>query len=508
MPRLAPGDAPEASAMPEPTSWGVEEVFTVGRHAILLTALCLLWTSTEAGEYNYPYHDPYLATVTTAILNADGLNPGLKREVVHVPVLLDRNRLPTLKGRGELSVALYRQPNAAPLMFMLSGIGSSPYFGAATYCARLFHDMGFHVVILPSPMTWNFALAASRSGVPGNVPEDARDLYHAMQKTLRVLKDRYGVAITVIDFMGVSLGALEGAYLSVLDAKERKIGIDRYLLANPPPDLTYALKKLDDMDALANRFGPSKSEAIMAKALAIVEPLTKDRQFDTAVFDTLVKEFSVFTTEEIQFLIAKYLQTMLPELVYVTEVIQEPGLREATKAQVRRRIRDVKSVTVMEYSEKIGVPTWRVKAGEPKADLETFTARGSLAPILAGLRDNPRVHIVHNVDDFLADPKSIEELKEVMGDRMMLYPSGGHLGNLWYPETKNYVLGLFPAARKLPPSWPSPTWSGGPRRSGTSPISDQHAATCASRPSTSSSASWDEMGAPADAASHACRPAL
>lgn len=423
------------------------EDFTVRHHVIALTALCLLWSSAEAGEYKYPYRDPYLATVTTAILNADGLNPGLKREVVHVPVLPDRNQLPTLEGRGELSVALYRQPHAAPLMFILSGIGSSPYFGAATYFARLFHDKGFHVVILPSPMSWNFGLAASRSGVPGNVPEDARDLYDAMQETLRVLKGRYGVGITGIDFMGVSLGALEGAYLSVLDAKERKIGIDKYLLANPPPDLTYALKKLDDMDALQNTFGRSKSEAIMAKALAIVEPFTEDRQYGPAVFDKLVKKFSVFTTEEIQFLIAEYLQTVLPELVYVTEVIQEPQLREATKAQARRRIRDAKHVTFMEYSEKIGVPTWRVEAGEPKADLETFTTRGSLAPILAQLRDNPRVYIVHNVDDFLADPKSIEELKEVMGDRMMLYPSGGHLGNLWYPETTNYVLGLFRAAQ-------------------------------------------------------------
>ena len=55
--------------------------------------------------------------------------------------------------------------------------------------------------------------------------------------------------------------------------------------------------------------------------------------------------------------------------------------------------------------------------------------------------------IVHNADDFLAEPKSIEELKEVMGARMVLYPSGGHLGNLWYRETKNYVLGLFRRAR-------------------------------------------------------------
>jgi hypothetical protein len=410
---------------------------------VVLALICLLRSTAEAGEYKYPYHDPYLATVTTAILNADGLNPGLKREVVHVQVLPDRKGLPTLEGRDELSVALYRQSGAARLMFILSGIGSNPYFGAATYFARLYHDEGFHVVILPSPMSWNFALAASRSGVPGNVPDDARDLYDAMQKTLRVLKDRHGVAITGIDFMGVSLGALEGAYLSVLDAKERKIGFDKYLLANPPSDLTYALKKLDDMVSLGKRFGRARADAIMAKALAIVEPFTRERKYDPAVFDKLVKQFSVFTSEEIQFLIAEYLQTVLPELVYVTEVLHEPKNPRATKAEARHRIHDAKHMTFTEYSESIGVPTWRVEAGEPKADLATFTARGSLAPILEQLRDNPRVYVVHNADDFLAEPKSIEELKEIMGERMTLYPSGGHLGNLWYPETRDHVVSIF-----------------------------------------------------------------
>ena len=46
-----------------------------------------------------------------------------------------------------------------------------------------------------------------------------------MQTTLAFLRSRYGVEATSVDFMGASLGALEGAYLSVLDADEGKIGI-------------------------------------------------------------------------------------------------------------------------------------------------------------------------------------------------------------------------------------------------------------------------------------------
>jgi hypothetical protein len=59
------------------------------------------------------------------------------------------------------------------------------------------------------------------------------------------------------------------------------------------------------------------------------------------------------------------------------------------------------------------------------------------------LRSNPKVHILHNVDDFLAERKSIEALKETLGDQVTLYPYGGHVGNLWYPENKKTIVKFF-----------------------------------------------------------------
>jgi hypothetical protein len=399
-------------------------------------------------EYGYPFRDPYLATMTAALLNADGLTPGLKRQVVHVPVLSGRNHLPGLEGRGEVSVALYRQHRAAPLMFILSGIGSNPYFGLATYYASLFHHQGFHVVILPSPMTWNFALAASRSGAPGYPPEDARDVYEVMQKTLGVLKNRYNVKVTAISFMGASLGALEGAYLSVIDAGEGKIGIERYLLVNPPIDLSYALQKLEEWDGLQDKFGKERSDTIRSRARGIVERYAQEKRDDPTTVDRFAKEFSSFTPEELQFLIVEYVQTMLPELVYVTQVIQNPSTLTAGTVEVRKRLLGAKAFTLMEYQEKIAIPSWRRAAIEPQADTESLTRRGSLMAILDRLRADSRVYVMHNADDILIDRRSVEALQEAMGDRMILYPLGGHLGNLWYWQNKESILKLFRGSRE------------------------------------------------------------
>src|SRR5690242_5630503 len=406
-------------------------------------ALCLSPSMVQAEEYRYPYRDPYLATATTAILTTEGMTSRPKREAIHVPVRAGRNHLPALEGRGAVSMTLYRQDRPAPLLFVLAGIGSNSYFGLGTYLAWLFHQQGFHVVILPSPMSWNFALAASQSGAPGYAPADARDLYRTMQETLTLLRTRYHVVTTRIGFLGASLGALDGAYLSVIDDQERKVGIDTYLLLNPPLDLTYALGRVDEWNALGLKFGRDRSEALVARALAIVDAFSTERRDDPAVFDRLTGEFSRFTTEEIQFLLAKALQTALPELVYVTEVIQDRDARPTTRDEARRRIQAANRVTFVDYAERLAVPRWRQQGAGLPTDLQGFARRGSLTPILERLRGNPRVHIVQNADDVLTTRQSIRQLQQALGPRVVVFPYGGHLGNLWYSDNKDYMLRIF-----------------------------------------------------------------
>ena len=409
-------------------------------------ALCLSSSLVQAEEYRYPYRDPYLATVTTAILTSEGMTPRLKREAIHVSVRAGRDHLPALEGRGQVSMTLYRQDRPAPLLFVLAGIGSNSYFGLGTYLAWLFHQHGFHVVILPSPMSWNFALAASQSGAPGYAPADARDLYRTMQETLTLLRARYHVVPTRIGFLGASLGALDGAYLSVIDAQERKVGIATYLLLNPPLDLNYALGKVDEWNALGAEFGRDGSEALVARALTIVDAFSTERLDDPAVFDRLTGEFRKFTREEIQFLLAKALQTALPELVYVTEAIQRDA-RPTTRDEARRLIKAANRVTFVDYAERLAVPLWRQQQADgTPTDLQGFARQGSLTPILEQLRGNPRVHIVHNADDILTTRQAIHQLQQALGPRVVVFPYGGHLGNVWYPENKDYMLRIFGVA--------------------------------------------------------------
>ena len=415
----------------------------------LIALLSLAARSVQAAEYNYPYHDPFLATATTAILSDDGTKAQDKSTIVHVTGLPGRNKLPTLEGRGDVSINFYQHDHPAPLLFILPGVGANPFFGAAPYLASFFYRENFHVVILPSPMSWNFALSASRTGSPGYVPEDARDLYTIMQRTLEMLKNRYDLRITKIDFMGLSLGGLEGAFLSVIEADEKKIGIEKYLLVNPPIDLAYAVNKLDEWTALGNKFGRDKSQEIVSKAIAIVDSFSGEKPDDPEILDRFIKKFAIFSKEELQFLVAQSLQSQLPELIYATQAIDDQKILSAPKNEMRKRLEEAKGLTLTDYNEKIGLPLWRQQAAEPQANLESFIERGSLTHTLDRLRGNPKVHIMHNADDILINRKSIEELKETLRDRVILYPYGGHLGNLWYPENKRDALKILKSASEV-----------------------------------------------------------
>jgi predicted alpha/beta-fold hydrolase len=264
-----------------------------------------------------------------------------------------------------------------------------------------------------------------------------------MQKTLTMLRERYDVKPTVIRFVGVSLGALEGAYLSVIDADEGKIGIANYLLINPPVDADYAVKKIDEWSRLASKFGPEKSHELVSRALAIVDSFSDQRPDDPAVIRRLAKKFAGFTTEELQFLIAETLQSQLHELVFVTQAIHDQKVLAAPKEDIRKRLREAKGFKLVDYNRMIAAPIWRRRLGDLRAEPDGLLEQSSLTRVMDRLRSNPKVHILHNVDDFLAERKSIESLKETLGDQVTLYPYGGHLGNLWYPENKKTVLGLI-----------------------------------------------------------------
>ena len=401
-------------------------------------------------SYPYPYKNPYLATATVAIMKGrDELlsDDAVFRRSLKIKILENRDDLYLLEGMGTLRVRFYQQPRSAPLIFIIPGLGSSAYSGAARYIAELLVDEGFHVLILPSPFNWNFTLAASRSGFPGLIQEDSEDLYSAMQLTLNYIKEHYGAKVGRTGLIGLSNGALYAAYISQIDAEQKNIGIATYLLVNPPVDLLEGIEKIDQMAQLAKKFGTEKTKRIEAYGLGVAaEVLEKefnDPFSDPEYFANWDKRFHL-TDKQIQYLIGRELQSSIGDVIYVLELVHYIGVLRTPISYTNRndRFNEAHSYSLMDYVKVFLIPRLKQRRGtQPGAG--ALNVRFSLKEVESTLMTNKNIFVMHNRDDFLVSSADLDYLEGLLGDRAKIYPYGGHMGNLWYSQNRKDIVSIF-----------------------------------------------------------------
>ena len=56
------------------------------------------------------------------------------------------------------------------------------------------------------------------------------------------------------------------------------------------------------------------------------------------------------------------------------------------------------------------------------------------------LRTSPKIAAVTNVDELILNENDIIFLKDVFKDRLVVYPRGGHCGNMFYKENVDVML--------------------------------------------------------------------
>jgi hypothetical protein len=71
-----------------------------------------------------------------------------------------------------------------------------------------------------------------------------------------------------------------------------------------------------------------------------------------------------------------------------------------------------------------------------------------MSGVEAHLKTDERVFLLHNADDFIVKPEDLNHLQSVFGARMRLYPHGGHMGNLWFPENLGTIFEIFSALER------------------------------------------------------------
>jgi hypothetical protein len=68
--------------------------------------------------------------------------------------------------------------------------------------------------------------------------------------------------------------------------------------------------------------------------------------------------------------------------------------------------------------------------------VDAFAESESIVHLKDFLGSSKDIFLFHNADDFLLTPQDPDFLQNLMGNRMILYPHGGHCGNAWYSENR------------------------------------------------------------------------
>jgi hypothetical protein len=333
----------------------------------------------------------------------------------------------------KLRVWFSAQKNPAPLAIVISGTGSDGNTGKLSTLRGALYGAGFHVLTMPSPTFPGFIVAASSTGVAGDLTQDSHDLYAAMQQIIAHLPR--GVQITEIDVLGYSLGAANAAMVKSIDATEQKLKIRRAVLINPPFSLFTSIARLDKLFATSIG-GDAGFEALYQRLYAELANLYRssnalevDSSFLLGAATTVLKSDEEFSAAvALTFRIALVNMFFAGDLYAGTGVVVDPKHPPKVSDSLEETARVLRRKPFSEYFAKVFAPYYM--AHRPGATKESLVAQNRLDNIGDALRNNPDYYAQTNSDDLILDRTELDWLRNTFATRIAVYDHGGHLGNI------------------------------------------------------------------------------
>ncbi|MCY1258690.1 hypothetical protein D9M68_446150 [compost metagenome] len=429
----------------------------ISRVAALLGGLALALAGpasardVDQASYGYPLANPFEATIATT-------PPELRAQVPDNSDIDQHDYALKLRPEREhelpdnfwpvkkLHYRLARQDGPAPLIFIIAGTGAHYASSTPNYLKQLFYGAGYHVVQLSSPTSWDFMVSASRFATPGYTPDDADDLYRVMQAVRAQHPD---LEVTDFYLTGYSLGALHAAYVSHLDETRRSFNFKRVLLLNPPVNLYTSISNLDRLVQTEVK-GITDNRTFYGVILGKLTRYFQQKGYidlnDAFLYD-FQQSRQHLSNEEMAMLIGATFRFSAADIAFTSDLINRRGLiippnypvSESTSL-VPFFARAMQCDFECYVTEQL-IPMWRARYNG--GSLPQLINQVSLYGIKDYLQQSPKIAVMHNADDIILGPGDMGFLRRTFGERLTLYPRGGHCGNLNYRVNAQDMLAFF-----------------------------------------------------------------
>jgi hypothetical protein len=412
--------------------------------SVLIVFLLLMPAFAWADDvvYRYPIADAYAATI---LGTPQSLRPELSREVPVKTLILETDlQKPEIffYDHGLRYTAAF-QDGKAPLIFLIAGTGGSSRSSKMLALVNNLYRAGFHVVALPSPTSSNFIINASTSHVPGNLTEDAADLYQAMEQIWNVSRER----IQVSDFFlaGYSLGGTEAAFVAKLDEERKVFDFRRVLMINPSVSLYTSVSRIEGLlDGIPG--GPRRVGAFFNQMMAKSTDFYRKGDFVAIDDDFLYAAYQaqLLNRNEAGGLIAVSFRIGSAGMIFTSDAMTNGGY-VIPKNEVLNNSDSLGDcfwtslhLSFLDYFNEYFYPHFR--RVRPELTKEELIESLSLKRVENFLTSSTRIGVITNEDDFILAPGELDYLRRVFGSRIKIYSSGGHLGNLEYRDNMAFLI--------------------------------------------------------------------
>jgi pimeloyl-ACP methyl ester carboxylesterase len=416
---------------------------------VFITCLVLLPLSSLAADdgYGYPIPGSYEATIlgTPAKLIPKFPAKMRTRQLV-LDVIPDRQKPPIFFYDKGLHCTFAYQKQKAPLIFLIAGAGASDRAPKLLTMMKAFYQAGFNVITLPSPTNSNFIISASQSRVPGDLTEDAADLYRAMETAWNEVKGD----IEVSDFLlcGYSLGATQAAFVAKLDEERRVFNFRKVLMIDPTVSLYGSVTRIEDM-LKEIPGGPKKQGVFFNRMLSRFSEYYSYGNF-VAINDEFLYAIYVdrlYSKEETAGLIGLTFRINLAGMIFTSDVMTNSGY-VVPKNRVLSPTDSLfdyflvsSHLSFFDYFNEYFYPYCLTR--HPGLTKKALIESLSLRSIEGYLKSSAKFGVMANENDFILTTSELDYLRQIFGKRAKIYPRGGHLGNIEYKENLAYMTAFF-----------------------------------------------------------------